>query len=90
MAKIARLLALLTLLGAVAGCSLFEGPRPWPNERRIVSRDWAKPQIDQSEPPVYCYRTLAAVECHAAPLPGAEARMVSAYDGADQTDDSER
>ena len=80
MAKVAKILALLTLFGAVAGCSLFEGPRPWPNERRIVSRDWADPQIDQTERPVYCYRTLAAVECHAAPLPGAEARIVNSHD----------
>ena len=28
----------------------------------------------------YCYRTLAAVDCHAAPLPGEESRRVGFYD----------
>ena len=81
MAKAAKILTFLALLVAVAGCSYLEGSRPWPDERRIVARDWAKPQIEDKEPPVYCYRTLATVECHREPIPGAEARIVNSHDG---------
>jgi hypothetical protein len=81
MTRIATILACLALLAATAGCSLMEGSRPWPDERRIVARDWAKPQLPDNEPPVYCYRTLANVECHREPIPGAEARIVSSHDG---------
>jgi len=28
----------------------------------------------------YCYRTMAAVDCHALPLPGEESRRVGFYD----------
>jgi len=28
----------------------------------------------------YCYRTLGVVDCHAAPLPGEEARRVGFFD----------
>jgi hypothetical protein len=83
MAKAAKILTFLMLLATVAGCSMLEGSRPWPDERRIVARDWAKPQLPDSEPPVYCYRTLGTVECHREPLPGAEARIVSSHDGTD-------
>ena len=30
--------------------------------------------------PRYCYRTLGEVDCHAAPLPGAETRRVGYFD----------
>ncbi len=30
----------------------------------------------------YCYRTLAKVDCHAQPLPGAEGRRVGFFDQA--------
>ena len=80
MAKVAKTLAFLLLLVAIGGCSILEGSRPWPDERRIVSRDWVKPQIDEKEPAVYCYRTLATVECHSEPLAGGEARIVNSND----------
>ena len=81
MPKFAPVLLAWLPLVALAGCSVFEGSRPWPNERRIVSRDWVKPQIDQQEQAVYCYRTLAAVECHAQPVAGGDSRAVSSYEG---------
>jgi hypothetical protein len=83
MAKVVTILAFLMVLGTVAGCGYLEGSRPWPDERRIVARDWAKPQLPDSEPPVYCYRTLGTVECHREPIPGAEARIVNSHDGDD-------
>jgi hypothetical protein len=80
MAKVTKFLAFLMLLTAVSGCSILEGSRPWPDERRVVSRDWVKPQIDEKEPPIYCYRTLGTVECHKEPLPGGEQRIVNSHD----------
>ena len=80
MTKVAKILAFLTLLAAISGCSIMEGSRPWPDERRIVSRDWIKPQIDEEQPPIYCYRTLATVECHSEPLAGGDARIVNSND----------
>ena len=80
MAKVFEFLAFLTLLAAVSGCSLLEGSRPWPDERRIVSRDWVKPQIDEEEPPIYCYRTLATPDCHSQPLADGQARIVNSHD----------
>ncbi len=58
---------------------VFEGPRPWPNERRILSRDWVAPQVEAKVPPVYCYRTLGEVDCHAAPLADEENRIVNSF-----------
>jgi hypothetical protein len=81
MARLAKILTLLALSGAVTGCGILGGSRPWPDERRIVARDWARPQLEDKEPPVYCYRTLATVECHREPLAGGDARIVSSHDG---------
>jgi hypothetical protein len=80
-----------SLLVAAAACAVlsacttdwimevFENPRPWPNERRVLARDWVVPGRRAEEKPVYCYRTLGAVECHDHPLPGQEQRRVEDF-----------
>ncbi len=63
---------LLTLFAA--GCGA------WPNETRIVSRNWAHPKLNQNAGPSYCYKTLADVQCTAAPQPEpAAGRLEGAY-----------
>lgn len=60
---------------ALAACGPF-----YPDETRIVSRGWAKPELHKDEGPLYCYRTLALVDCHTAPLRASESgRIVNAY-----------
>jgi len=58
---------------------IFENPRPWPNERRVLARDWVVPGRRAEEKPVYCYRTLGAVECHPEPIPGQEHRRIEDF-----------
>ncbi len=58
---------------------LFENPREWPNERRVLARDWVVPNIKAREGRVYCYRSLGAVECYPYPIAGASARYVEDY-----------
>jgi len=58
---------------------VFENPRPWPNERRVLARDWVVPGRRAEEKPVYCYRTLGAVECHPEPVAGQEHRRIEDY-----------
>jgi len=75
-------IAAATLLGACSTdgvMSVFENPRPWPNERRVLAKDWIVPGRRAEEKPVYCYRTLGAVECYREPLAGAEDRRVEDY-----------
>ena len=80
-----RAIVLVVATAMLASCSgrdiaeFFENPRPWPNERRILARDWIKPQVRRKENKVYCYRTLGAIECHDSPIPGAEARLIEDY-----------
>lgn len=61
----------------LSACSYIEGPHPWPNERRLLAKDWVIPQVEAEQIPVYCYRTLGAVECHNAPLATEHGRFVS-------------
>jgi hypothetical protein len=58
---------------------VFENPRPWPNERRMLNRDWIVRQVQRKEPETYCYRTLGRIECYHKPLPGADDRLVEDY-----------
>jgi len=73
-------LAVLSIL--ISACSVLEGPHPWPNERRLLAKDWVRPQVEADQAPVYCYRTLGTVSCHDEPLPDSEAgRLVSTDEG---------
>lgn len=72
------LLAGLTVL--LTGCF-------YPTESGIVSSGWAdapflarfRGNTKRVEPKIYCYRTLARVDCHAKPLPGQSDRLASDY-----------
>lgn len=75
-------LGLVALSIAVSACSVLEGPHPWPNERRLLAKDWVRPQVEPDQAPVYCYRTLAMVNCYDKPLAASEAgRLVSTDEG---------
>lgn len=45
----------------------------------MLARDWVVPNIKAREGRVYCYRSLAAVECYPYPIAGASARYVEDY-----------
>lgn len=56
---------------------------PWaedrPSQAEMTRANWlaGDPQELRQR---YCYRTLARVDCHEAPLPGAERRRVGSFD----------
>ncbi len=86
MTSLFRNLALVLCVGALLGActwrdvgQLFENPREWPNERRVLARDWVVPNIKAREGRVYCYRSLGAVECYPYPIAGESARYVEDY-----------
>ncbi|MHA1537975.1 MAG: hypothetical protein ACTSUD_10510 [Alphaproteobacteria bacterium] len=86
MNSLLRSLALVLCLGALLGActwrevgEVFENPRQWPNERRVLGRDWVVPNIKAKEGRVYCYRSLGAIECYPYPIAGARSRYVEDY-----------
>ena len=69
----------MAALLVLSGCGLMhfaEEPHPWPNERRLLAKDWVVPQVSAKEEQVYCYRTLGKVDCHGDPLGKEEQRRV--------------
>ena len=46
------------------------------SEAELRASGWAKRDIVATAPEVYCYSTLAAKDCHAAPVKGQEYRYV--------------
>ena len=50
----------------LAGCSEFERRQNMSDEDAIFTRGWARPDA-RTMPPQFCYRTIAIVDCHAAP-----------------------
>lgn len=62
-------LLLLLLPPALGGCIADEFPlSPW-NEKAVLRHGWVRPR-DLPPERVYCYRTLAKVDCYDEPLPG--------------------
>ena len=55
-----------------------------PSEEEALRAGWYEPSPPRVFAARYCYRTLAAVDCHAVPLAGAEGRRVGFYDAARQ------
>ena len=72
------LLALL-LLAPLAGCA---NPQKalGPSEAEALRAGWYEPSAPRVYAARYCYRTLAAVDCHAVPVAGAEGRLVGFHD----------
>ena len=73
-----------SLAAVVAVTMLVACSNPWaddkPTANQIYASGWVGPPSPPSPPKVYCYRTLADAECHAAPLPDGGTRLVG-YDG---------
>jgi len=79
-----KALLIATLMVAVAGCSDVRNA-VHPGETRMLTRDFLPPEVEQAPAPLYCYRTLAAQECHSAALEGQQNRMVGHYGTAPRT-----
>lgn len=73
-----RLLLFAALAVAAAGCSDVRNAIH-PGETRMLTRDFLPPEVEQSPAPLYCYRTLAAQECHRVALEDQQNRMVGHY-----------
>lgn len=76
--RLGRLFAALSialLLGACNPAAIFR-----PGEATELSRGWYEPEPQARLAERYCYRTLAEVDCHAAPLAGEERRRVGFWD----------
>ena len=60
---------------ALAACG-----NPWsgyaPSEAEVVRSGWYEPAPRPVLAERVCYRTLAKVDCHSEPLPGAESRRI--------------
>ena len=52
-----------------------------PGEAEVVRAGWYEPAPRPPRAPRTCYRTLARVDCHSAPLAGEEPRRVGWFDG---------
>ncbi len=65
-ARAALALAVVALAGSCARES----------ESELRGAGWAKRDIVAAAPEIYCYSTLAAKDCHAAPAKGQEYRYV--------------
>jgi hypothetical protein len=74
---VSALAALAAALG-LAACNPFAGLSPTRDD--IVRDRIAGPELAQAPGTIYCYRTLAKVECRATPQPGQEDRLMS-HDG---------
>lgn len=60
-----------------AGCSSLAG---WSTtETALLQSDTIAPDQLPPPAPVFCYRTLAKVDCHARPLADGRSRLVGAY-----------
>ena len=72
-----RWIGVLVLAAGTAGCSSLAG---WSaTETDLLQAAYVVPDRFPSPPPLYCYRTLAKVDCYAWPLPGEGNRLVGAY-----------
>ena len=70
-----RWLTMVAIAGLLAGCN---GLRWGPSETALRQADYKPRDQYAAPPPVYCYRTLASVDC--LPVPAAEpSRLVGAY-----------
>ena len=88
MNRAALVIASLATVVVLGGCgalsnplSVLENPRPWPDERRLLAKDWVVPQVEADEEPVFCYRTLGKVDCYGGPLSEEEqSRIMAPYE----------
>lgn len=73
------LLGLAALL-ALAGCDRYTGLeiRKYTNSE-LLQLGWAQQDLVVTEPPRYCYKTLADNDCYTQPQPGQEYRYVAPY-----------
>ncbi len=68
--------AATALLGA-CGVDATSAYQPTEAQRRYQDR--FGPRYVVTQPPVYCYATLAEPDCYAVPVPGWENRLIAAY-----------
>ena len=80
-----RISAVVILMALVASSCGYD---PRPSEQKILAKGWlphAEPYAVRAakQPPTYCYRTLAEVDCHSYPLdpPEGDRRLVGADEG---------
>ena len=76
MSMVVRLLSMATLALWLAGCVNPLAPLA-PDAADIREAAWREPVETPQSEPRYCYRTLARVDCHSAPLPGQDSRLVA-------------
>ena len=76
--SLARVAALALL--ALAGCDHYTGLeiRKYTNSE-YQQLGWAQQDIVVTDPPRYCYKTLADVDCYTQPQAGQEYRYVAPY-----------
>jgi hypothetical protein len=73
-----RATLIVVVLLATAGCE-----NPWQRhavgESRLLSRSWVARENPERLEPVYCYRTLAGVECFIEPRANDSRQLIETY-----------
>lgn len=67
-------------LMVIAGCDRYTGSEI----RKYTSSEyqqlgWARQDVVITDPPRYCYKTLADIDCYTQPQPGQDYRYVAPY-----------
>lgn len=71
--------AMLALVLTLAACTVDPLSPYYPTDYQRQLQAWLGPLYVRTEPPVYCYATLADPDCYAAPVAGWERRLISYY-----------
>jgi len=72
-----RVIVVAALVIGTAACSSYAG---WStSETALLQADTIRPDLFPPPVPVYCYRTLAEVDCHEQPLLDEPGRLVGFY-----------
>jgi hypothetical protein len=76
--KSSRLWLVTVAVLALAGCQNPWFEMPFNDEKYVLASGWYKPRPVVPEP-VYCYRTLAKVDCYDTPRPEYGNRLVNYF-----------
>ncbi len=71
-------MAIVILTAAVAGCAYPPG-QSGKSDSELLEAGTARRERLTPPAPLYCYRTLADVDCQAQPATGESSRLVGAY-----------
>ncbi len=63
---------------ALSGCNPFAFVQP--DSEKMTTTGWAYNKPKDPPPPLYCYRTLGEMTCHASPIQDHDERFIGSYE----------